>query len=286
MHNTYSNRPALWEQLVTQTETRINESSVHIADPITFCKDIEDTCRENSGRALESIQGYSFENSQQEVSFFRDTIGYFRSRYIFASQVYTLEVGRPISNKQTIAAYLTDAMHREAALATEQDFIYRYLRSRSTYLDDRIFVRPEQAPLTPTHFLSPPPITDMAMTFGYTLSRIVAGDLLQQYLQDTLSETQSSVDGKLAPRLRWTDSKTGLIELAYALQSQGVFNDGKADLKDIMETLQVAFHVNLGNYLKTFQEILSRKTGYTNYIDRLRDKLLLRIKRIEERHDK
>jgi len=36
-------------------------------------------------------------------------------------------------------------------------------------------------------------------------------------------------------RLNWTGSKVALIELLYALHSEGVFNNGAADLKDLVE---------------------------------------------------
>jgi hypothetical protein len=78
-------------------------------------------------------------------------------------------------------------------------------------------------------------------------------------------------------QMTWTDSKTSLIELAYALHATGSFNNGKAGLKQVTDYLQTPFHVDLGNTSRTFQEILARKRGYTNFLDRLRYRLLQRI---------
>ena len=36
-------------------------------------------------------------------------------------------------------------------------------------------------------------------------------------------------------KLTWTGSKVALIELIYALHTEGVFNNGAADLKNIAE---------------------------------------------------
>jgi len=83
-------------------------------------------------------------------------------------------------------------------------------------------------------------------------------------------------------KLEWTDSKAGLIELIYSLKEQGAFNNGKANLKTITRYFENIFSVRLGNSSSAFQEILSRKSGYTNYIDKLKDKLESKIDRIEE----
>jgi hypothetical protein len=89
-------------------------------------------------------------------------------------------------------------------------------------------------------------------------------------------------DGKL----RWTDPKQGLIELIYSLKEKGAFNDGKADLSRITGYFEDVFSIKLGNISSNFQKVLSRKTGYTNYIDKLKDRLLGRIDEIEDKHIK
>ncbi|WP_431217556.1 RteC domain-containing protein [Puia sp. P3] len=120
-----------------------------------------------------------------------------------------------------------------------------------------------------------------------TVAWLLSLDLMQDYLLRAEEELTRPHDPKQRniAKLTWTDSKSALIELAYAIQSAGSLNDRKASLREIIEGLQAAFNIDLGHYPRVFQEILSRKTGYTTYIDRLREKLLLRIKIIEEKYD-
>jgi hypothetical protein len=49
---------------------------------------------------------------------------------------------------------------------------------------------------------------------------------------------------------------------------------------------EAVFQMDLGHYRRTFQDILARKTGYTNTLDCYRDNLPLRIQKIEEKHIK
>lgn len=78
-------------------------------------------------------------------------------------------------------------------------------------------------------------------------------------------------------KLMWTGSKVALIELLYALQSEGVFNNGAVDLKDIAEYFEHIFEIDLGQYRRAFLEIRARKSERTKFITSLNETLLKRI---------
>ncbi|WP_430981309.1 RteC domain-containing protein [Sphingobacterium faecium] len=78
-------------------------------------------------------------------------------------------------------------------------------------------------------------------------------------------------------KLKWTASKSDLIESIYALHSSGVFNNGKADLKEIAEYFQEVFDLELGQYNRVFFDIRARKNNKTKFLDALKDSLVKRI---------
>jgi RteC protein len=86
-----------------------------------------------------------------------------------------------------------------------------------------------------------------------------------------------SVTNPGTERLQWTYSKNGLTELSYSLWKLGVFNHGKAELKAITRCFEYTFNVDLGNVTSTYQEMLQRKKGYTNFIDKLREVFIKKI---------
>ncbi len=57
-----------------------------------------------------------------------------------------------------------------------------------------------------------------------------------------------------------------LNELAYAMGAHGSFNNGKAPVSKIISALGRMANVDPGNYSRTFQQILTRKEGYTKYL--------------------
>ncbi|WP_057940545.1 RteC domain-containing protein [Algoriphagus resistens] len=77
----------------------------------------------------------------------------------------------------------------------------------------------------------------------------------------------------------WTDSKSALIELAYALHSRGAVNHGKSDVKAIITLMETLFNIQVGNFYRTFQSMRGRKKNRTIFLDSLKESL---VKRMDE----
>ena len=92
-----------------------------------------------------------------------------------------------------------------------------------------------------------------------------------------MEETQQAVSRE---KLVWTFPKIALIELIYAFKAAGTFNNGSADLKRIIRYFERIFSVDLGNYSRSYQEIVTRKTGFTIFLDLLKEKMRIGIDRI------
>lgn len=80
----------------------------------------------------------------------------------------------------------------------------------------------------------------------------------------------------------WTGSKVALIELVYALHSEGVFNNGASDLKDIVEYFETVFNIDLGQYRRVFLEIRARKSDRTKFLNTLNQVLIKRMDNTDE----
>ena len=83
-------------------------------------------------------------------------------------------------------------------------------------------------------------------------------------------------------KMVWTGSKVSLIEIMYALHTEGVFNNGAADLKDIAEYFEHIFEIDLGQYRRAFLEIRARKSDKTKFIATLNEALLKRMENSDE----
>ena len=117
------------------------------------------------------------------------------------------------------------------------------------------------------------------------VAEIHANDLLERtihrliYLHTTLSGNPE----KGLPNLQWTASRAGLVELIYALQSGGVYNQGQIGIRELADGFQQLFKVDLGNYYHVFNEIRLRKKNRTVLLDHLREQFILKMDKLDEK---
>lgn len=277
-----------WNDLQLFLEEQLRDIRNEEPQFLPYAKRAMAICQQSVIRLQETVARQPFRTSAEEVIYYKQVKPFFVGRVVFYSTAFDIELARPSGGKKETKRYLRSRLKQVRKIFSQNWFIYQYLRSGETYLDDRLFVPPGgDSPVT-VYSLDIPSEFAFPLGFDRVVSRIRAAELLETHLEAQIEELlRPGLAGtQSAPHVTWTDSKTGLIELAYALQSAGVLNNGKIDLKEIIDFLSAAFNIQLGNYPRTFQEILARKTGYTTLIDKLRDKLLLRIQRIEDKYER
>ena len=76
--------------------------------------------------------------------------------------------------------------------------------------------------------------------------------------------------------LQWTDSKSSLIELIYALHTNRSINEGNCDIRELTAHFEQAFNVKINDIYRSFQDIKSRNTK-TKFIDSLKASLQMKI---------
>jgi hypothetical protein len=284
MANPASEGAAYWTEL--RDDLSENIASIQKGDlrPIHQAKEGMRLSQEALAKVKESRHRFSFSNLPEQISYFKEIEPFFVSRVIFFARVFRLETGRPPGDRATVECHFQKEWQYIRDFHNEHRFLCQYIRAGETWLDEKLFV---PAPDRPIALPDSDLFNGLLHDASGTVAHLYSQDLMQDYLlraEEALTHPHDPKQRNI-PKLTWTDSKSALIELAYAIQSAGSLNDRKASLREIIEGLEAAFHIDLGHYPRVFQEILSRKTGYTNYIDRLREKLLLRIKLIEEKYD-
>ncbi|MGE0567006.1 MAG: RteC domain-containing protein [Bacteroidia bacterium] len=230
---------------------------------------------------------YKFRSQGEEIKFFKDIKPLFCSKLFYHISVYNIETHKPNGGHKVTKKYLQNELDKlKRYFDTNLEF-YKYYRTGSNYLDHKYFVRGKhdiRLSVEPFYFETDP---KFSTSNDFKISMILAYDLLQVYLEDELVELDKKEPRKKSQdihksNLSWTDSKVALIELLYALHSQGVFNNGKAELKDIAGFIENSFNIELGQYHRTFLEIRMRKSVRTKFMDSLRENLIKRMDDADE----
>ena len=199
--------------------------------------------------------------------------------------IYRIASQAPIGGASILKNYY------EAEQANIKDFFdknldfYQYYRTNSTFLDEKYFLRGNvdfKINLNNYYFEFDP---KFSTTQDCKVALIMANDLLSIYIDKKIIELEKALNGIYTTqisKLQWTASKVALIELIYALQTEGVFNNGTANVKDNANRFPETFNVDLGQYRRMFLDIRTRKDDRAKFINTLKDKLLLRMEETDE----
>ncbi len=247
-------------------------------------------CSELMNELQTHILSHNFSSQEEEIFLFKEIKPKFYGRLIYFHKLYNIEVGLPVGGSTDVKAHFQKELEKIRIFFEENRFYYSYHRNQETFLDDKLFTRNRQGVFLTSHIYDINANPAFSTKYDYVFSRIFAHELLSDYINKRLSALNtenipSSTKETPSPTkaLTWTDSKVALIELAYAFKSKGIFNNGNATLKDITDFLQTAFNIELTNPSRDFQEILRRKTGYTSFLDNLRESYLKFIDTIESK---
>ncbi|WP_395763136.1 RteC domain-containing protein [Elizabethkingia anophelis] len=224
---------------------------------------------------------YGFKSKDEEINFFKKIKPLFTSKLIYYNNIYKVETRKPYGGEKTIKKYLNAELSRIKKYFDNNLEFYRYYRTNSTYLDQKYFLRKNhdiKLNLDTYYFESD---YSFSTSHDYKVSKIIANDLLQVYLEGQLNNMQN--DNRKDTLLNWSGTKTALIELIYALHANAIIDNGNADIKLIAQTFGQVFDIELGDIYHTYLELRSRKINRTKFLDTLREGLIKKMDEQEER---
>lgn len=238
----------------------------------------EETDIVRNGKALSTIRHiinelkefaiiYKFKDTEEEIRFFKEIKPVLLSQYYFYKRIFSLALFDSFRDRRSRIDNYYRILQKLQNFARKHQAFYEYCMAGSTYLDATYFIR-NRKNLSGVD-------QDEKFTTGYDriLSKILAHELIKQFVLTAIRKLQDDRTGTSSYSIPWTGSKIALIELIYSLHATSVINYGKADVKQIAMCFEEVFSIDLSNYARMFSDIKIRKSGQTNFLDQLRDKL-------------
>lgn len=224
---------------------------------------------------------YQFQNEEEEIRFFKQIKPQFTSKLIYYNEIYTIETNCPFGTVKEVRKYLNKQLEKLKVFYQDNADFYKYYKKGNCYLDQHYFLRDKfdiKFSLD-SHYL----LEDkrFATCHDFKVAQILANDLIKEYLESQLLylEQKAKINNSKATEspLKWTGSKVSLTELIYALHTEGAFNNGSADLQLMVRFFEKSFHIELGQFHRTFFEISARKCDRTKFLIGLQEKLIRRM---------
>ena len=231
---------------------------------------------------------HKFEDIAEEINFFKNIKPKFLAKLIYFQKAYKIQFHLPLGYSEMVKNYYLKELEKINDFFRINREFYSYYRSGATSLDEIYFTRKE--PDSWILFNSEDYETDFLFTTIYDqkLAKILAFKLVSEFLKSEIKKLEISNkdadEGELEKgnQIHWTGPKVALVELLYALQSAGSFNNGTVDLKELANHFQSYFNVDLGNYYRTFQDMRIRKINRTTFLDLLKGRLIQRMDEADE----
>ncbi len=225
------------------------------------------------------ISTYEFQSEADEIEFFKEIKPRIFCKLIYNRKIYNIEMNRPVSGPDSVKAYLNRELDNIQDYNHKRLDFYRYYRSGASYLDNVYFLRNVSHNIEQyfdSFYFERDPLFSTCGDFR--VAKILAGDMLSQYLLNALNELEmSNLDSRSKVRLIWADSKTDLCELIFALHAKGSF--GNIPLTRLSSYFQKVFNIEVGsNMSRTFSD-LSLRNNPTPFLDSLTDSLLEKMQR-------
>ena len=273
--------------LLNKLNEQLNFIDLEIDDQIKKCEQAITVILKSINELKKAATKTNFKSKSEEIQFFKDVKPLFTSKLIYFNLVYRIEMKKPNGGNKILKKYYNNELLKLKAFFDHELEFYQYYRSGSTYLDYKYFLRGEfdiKLALDSYYFESD---MSFATSHDFKVATILANDLIELYLENQLLMLENNENSEKSQRkpnvkLTWTGSKVALIELIYALHTEGVFNNGAADLKDIAEYFEHTFEIDLGQYRRVFLEIRARKSDRTKFLTTLNDSLQKRMENSDD----
>ena len=218
----------------------------------------------------------------EEIDFFKNDKPQLTSQIIYFNELYSIECNKPIASEKTIRKYYMNQFKKLELFFTDNAEFCSYYRKGNTYLDTTYFLRNQDNEKYIMDGFNFQIDKAFATSHDYKVAQILAYQKVQSYLTEKLKRPLVSKSITQDKVLKWTGTKVGIVELIYALHTEGVFNHGAADIREIVQGFSKAFDVELGQFHRTFYEITNRKSERTKFISVLKENLIKRMDQVDE----
>lgn len=237
--------------------------------------------KEQLSRLKTHVLNTQFSSDAEEISFFKTVKPQILGKLIFYNKVFRIESACPVPNGDLYRKYFLKHMqdlkqqYEEHICQTE---FYRYYRLGRSDWDHQFFQlgKIDLHDGVSSFFFEID--TDFSTFYDYKVARIIASELLYDYLHSKLEPEsvhtvlQSQGQGPVK-EVVWTDSKNSLIELIYALHASGSISHGKLGIRRITNVFQSVFGIQLGDIHHAFHRMKDRAQNRSLFLDQLKSSL-------------
>jgi hypothetical protein len=277
-----------FETLIQSWQLRLQDAEARETDVAARQETAIRICEETLLELRQWVGAHPFPDKAGEIYFFKQVKPVIMARYLYYQKIHRLHTGYYNGSGLLEKERLEKELREIARYFADNEVFYTYYRKGYTHHDELFFVRGQYDwKICPevNHFDNP-----FSTSFDGKLAELMAHELLMKYVDGRLNPACKVVEhtpgttaqrGNHAP-LHCTASNTDVVELGYALHATGFFNNGKANIKDIMIFLSNVLQKDLPNHTRLFYQIKERKGNSTKFLDELKADFVMYLEQLDQ----
>ena len=216
-----------------------------------------------------------FQSEWEEINFFRNVKPGVLGKLIYYNKVYRIECACPLGSGKIYRNYFSNQIKELKQEFEEHIFnseFYRYYRSGRNDRDQTFFRLGNINLYDGLNSFVFEIDHHFSTYYDYKVARIIANDLLQNYLYLKIDSIEDSnfKDEEATKDIFWTSSKNALVELIYAMYASGAVSHGKVGIRKLSMIAQIVFSVSLGDLHHAFHRMKTRAGSRTAFLDHLK----------------
>jgi hypothetical protein len=232
-------------------------------------------CKKAMTKLKRYISNYSFENTADEIHFFKEVKPLFYSKYIYFINVYNYLIQQPAGGEDAVRSYINFQLTDLQRFFDSNKAFYQYYRSGGTQMDTVYFTRGGfDVQMELEDFEED---EQYSTSHDYKLSKIIANEKFQDYLNIELAKLGNPelIIRKLFPfnHPQWTASHTDAAELLYGLQTACAINNGNIDITELVAIWEFIFQMEIKEPYHKLLDITKRQKEMFVFLTRLRNSL-------------
>ncbi|GAA4802597.1 RteC domain-containing protein [Olivibacter ginsenosidimutans] len=222
-----------------------------------------------------SVVKEGFDSEWEEINFFRNVKPGVLGKLIYYNKVYRIECACPLGSEKIYRNYFSNQIKELKQEFEENIFnseFYRYYRSGRNDRDQTFFRLGNINLYDGLNSFVFEIDHHFSTYYDYKVARIIANDLLQNYLHLKIDSIEDSnfKDEEATKDIFWTSSKNALVELIYAMYASGAVSHGKVGIRKLSMIAQIVFSVSLGDLHHAFHRMKTRAGSRTAFLDHLK----------------
>jgi hypothetical protein len=231
-------------------------------------------CKKAMNKMKRFVTHYAFENTAEEIHFFKEVKPLFYSKYIYFINVYNFLMQFPAGGEEAVKSYINFHLTDLQRFFDNNKAFYQYYRSGSTQMDEIYFTRGGfDVQMELEDFEED---EQYSTSHDYKMSKIIANEKFQDYLKLEYARV-GNVDlmqlnnRKVFPfnHPQWTASQTDAVELLYALKSGCAVNNGNIEIAELVAIWEFVFQMEINESYHKLLDIARRKKDMFVFLNRL-----------------